>query len=70
VVVKIIKISRLFNPETNQSVPFLRLSGKYLRNAGFESGEQIVVEIEPGKITIRPLIMAVKEPTKQFTLFE
>jgi hypothetical protein len=70
VVVKIIKISRLFNPKTNQSVPFLRLSGKYLREAGFESGEQIVVEIEAGKITIRPLQESVSEPSKQYTLFE
>jgi type I toxin-antitoxin system toxin SymE len=34
-------------------VPALRLSGKWLREAGFDVGQEFEVEIEAGKLTIR-----------------
>jgi toxic protein SymE len=36
-------------------VPFLRLSGKWLHEAGFPTGSRVQVVVEPGSITIRPL---------------
>jgi len=33
-------------------VPALRLSGKWLRDAGFDVGQEFEVEIEAGKLTI------------------
>ena len=34
-------------------VPDLRLSGKWLREAGFDLGQRFEVEVEAGKLTIR-----------------
>jgi len=35
-------------------VPFLRLSGNWLAQAGFPSGCKVSVHVEQGSITIRP----------------
>lgn len=35
------------------NVPFIRLSGKYLQNAGFEIGDSIEVEFSNGCIILR-----------------
>jgi toxic protein SymE len=34
-------------------VPFVRLSGRWLRELGFSVGERIEVEAEPGRLVLR-----------------
>jgi len=36
-----------------QPVPFVRLSGKWLRELGFAVGERIEVEASPGRLVLR-----------------
>ena len=36
-------------------VPFLRLSGIWLAEAGFTSGSKVTVQVERGSITIRAI---------------
>lgn len=33
-------------------VPNIRLSGEWLRDAGFEIDEQVTVKVEPGKLVV------------------
>ena len=35
-------------------VPFIRLRGLWLQDAGFKIGDEIKVHVEPGKLTIIP----------------
>ena len=49
-------ISELARDSTNYlgltMVPFIRLSGKWLQEAGFESGDSIRVDVEYGRLVI------------------
>jgi cell division inhibitor SulA len=49
-------ISALFrrNRWSFSVVPFLRLSGRWLSEAGFPTGCKVQVHVEAGSITIRP----------------
>ena len=35
-------------------VPYLRLHGRWLRDAGFEIGRSVKVEVREGRLTIEP----------------
>jgi toxic protein SymE len=35
-------------------VPYLRLRGRWLRDAGFEIGRSVKVEVSEGRLTIEP----------------
>ncbi len=56
---RILTISELSRHSPNYrgwvEVPFIRLSGKWLQEAGFEPGDRIRVEVEFGGITITKL---------------
>ena len=36
-----------------KEVPFIRLSGNWLKNLGFEFGQKVVVREEPGQLVIQ-----------------
>jgi toxic protein SymE len=36
-------------------VPYLRLRGRWLRDAGFEIGRSVKVEVREGRLTIEPV---------------
>lgn len=36
-------------------VPYLRLHGRWLRDAGFEIGRSVNVEVSEGRLTIEPI---------------
>ena len=36
-------------------VPYLRLRGRWLRDAGFEIGRAVKVEVHEGRLTIEPV---------------
>jgi toxic protein SymE len=38
-----------------EPVPFLRLRGQWLGQAGFEVGERVRVAVEPGRLVIEPV---------------
>jgi hypothetical protein len=41
-----------------QRVPFIRLAGQWLERLGFHAGEQILVEVEPGRVTLSAISTA------------
>jgi hypothetical protein len=48
-------------PFSTSCFPELRLNGKWLRDSGFESGQQVVVTCEKDLLVIRPLVVPMAE---------
>ena len=40
---------------TEQVVPFIRLRGRWLEQAGFRTGQNVKVEIQPGCLVLTPV---------------
>jgi hypothetical protein len=52
---KVIKLSELYRPKKYwqfTKVPMLRLSGKWLEQAGFQAKKTVYVEVQDGKMII------------------
>ena len=52
---KVIKLSTLYQPRDYHQynkVPMLKLSGKWLENAGFKPSKTVKVEVSDGKMVI------------------
>lgn len=52
---KVIKLSELYRPKKYwqfTKVPMLRLSGKWLEEAGFQAKKTVHVEVQDGKMII------------------
>ena len=52
---KVIKIGRIYRERyrsESEVLPFIRLSGKWMRTAGFEQGAHVDVVVEHGQIRI------------------
>jgi hypothetical protein len=64
---KVIKLSSLHYP-SEKSVPFLRLRGHYLREAGFDEGDEVLIEIRSGEILIRQFINPFMNPMMSSTI--
>lgn len=49
-------VSKLFRPLkwNTQFVPFIRLGGNWLTQAGFNPGEKVTVRVENGALIIEP----------------
>lgn len=43
-----------FEPAREQVVPFLRLGGLWLEDAGFPIGSRVRVEVEAGRLVVTP----------------
>ncbi len=43
-----------------KKVPYIRLSGNWLIENGFQTGQKIIVEEKPGSLTIRLILGEVK----------
>ena len=54
---KTLTVSRLFRPLRwkSQFVPFIRISGNWLAQAGFNPGTYVTVRVEGGALIIEPL---------------
>lgn len=50
-----IKVGRTYqgNPSANSCVPFIRLAGNWLAEAGFSEGDVMHVSVTPGEIRLR-----------------
>lgn len=51
-----IKIGRIYQPNRKSLenyVPYIRLSGKWLKQAGFQEGDIISIKIQNGELKIR-----------------
>ena len=48
---KILKVSYLFN--NKKAVPKINISGQWLKNAGFEIGQNVTIEIKTNQIIIK-----------------
>ena len=48
---KVLKISYLFS--NKKAVPKINISGQWLKNAGFEIGENVKIEISQNQIIIK-----------------
>ena len=48
--------------QDDQPVPVIKLQGKWLQKLGFEPGDTLVVERQPGMLVIRPLFIAQSPP--------
>jgi Toxin SymE, type I toxin-antitoxin system len=47
-----LKVSYHYTESSDEPVPFLRMSGWWLADAGFEAGTNIRVTVEPGRLVI------------------
>jgi len=50
---KVGSLYRLTQRNNENSVPFIRLSGKWLKQAGFQEGDIISIKIHKGELKIR-----------------
>jgi len=46
------KVTVTYSVRESDSVPMIRLRGKWLKRAGFEEGMQVHVDVTVGKLTI------------------
>lgn len=66
-----IRVGRTFRPAASgtQRVPFIRLAGHWLSDAGFEEGDQVSVTIAPGEIRLTRNPALPPRPAAQPELF-
>jgi hypothetical protein len=50
-----LKVGYASGDQPGSDVPFLRLSGRWLRDAGFPIGRNVKVEVSEGRLTIVPV---------------
>lgn len=50
-----LRVGAMYRPATHRAVPHLRLTGDWLRAAGFPAGAPVDVAIADGTLTIKPL---------------
>jgi len=48
-----LKVHRVWTSNPTRMYPQIRLQGQWVREAGFEKGEYITVQVEKDKITIK-----------------
>lgn len=48
--------------QDNQPVPWIKLQGKWLQKFGFEPGDTLLVERQPGMLVIRQLLIDQNSP--------
>jgi len=53
--IKVVKLSDLHRPNKREPVPFLRLSGEWLRRHGFDCHAFVRVEAVDGRIVLEPV---------------
>jgi hypothetical protein len=63
-------ISRYYTEALRKERPYLRLKGKWLAQAGFESGTYVRVEVEQGRLVITPLPPDLKAVTEEIESLE
>lgn len=52
--VRVIKVHSLCQGR-NQTVPWITLSGLWIKDCGFESGDTLLITVDTDKITIQPI---------------
>jgi toxic protein SymE len=50
-----LKVGYASGDQPGSDVPFLRLCGRWLRDAGFPIGRNVKVEVSEGRLTIEPV---------------
>ena len=45
-------VTRVYPEHGHDDVPFIRLRGKWLRQAGFEVGDEMVIRVSEGRLEI------------------